>query len=315
MKNLLFLALFAFVQPALAPAACWGDSPAPRSAVPVGKVIKLEKWMVVSNTSGNCAYCAIETCARAQGFTELDNSAWRKGGSTDSDIKRLLDKTGIEYYLVEEAGNRENLLRQAIDSGRPCVFTIPGHALVCNGYSDERVWVTDNTGKEGLKTYGWTWSEWRKLNQGGYVCCLWRRPRVAPGPGPNPDPNHIPLPVVPVVITPVTPAVVIPAPVVLPAPTPVVTPAPIPAALTAALAELKASIDALKNRPAVPGPAGKNGVDGKTGPTGAAGPAGSAGTPADPKALAALTARVTALESLIQNLTVTSATPATTNAK
>lgn len=190
---------------------------------------------MVLNVGGNCGFATIEIIARHLGFEALHGFSKGKGGCTPSSMAQWLDKYGVEYMQASDRTNAIKILKQFLAAKKPVLFSIPGHALVCCGWTHsadgrELIWVVDNTGPEGAKIKGWPKSEWDQRFD-GWVCGLIRcpnRPRIFPGPGPRPSPHVDPTP-----------------DLVNPQPKPVTPPAaPVPVIDTSLLDKLKADFEA-----------------------------------------------------------------------
>lgn len=253
----------------------------------VGTYITIAPEHRVKNTNGNCAFCAIETIVRHQGVTELQGFSKGKGGATPSTMRSYLNARKIEYKDTPQGARAVGWanIRANIAEGRPVMFDIPGHALVCCGITTkagrEYVWVIDNTGAEGLKPKGWLKSEF-DAKFGGWTCAIQRcRPGFCPPPKTTPKTPHIDPPDEPI-------------------------DNPKQTDLAAKLDKL---IDDFAKFKCVPGPAGPAGKDGLPGPSGPTGPAGlpglsgKDGRDCDPLAIvklqadnAALLSRIAALE-------------------
>src|SRR5262245_35327730 len=103
---------------------------------------------MVINVGGNCGYCSIEICARFQGMTNMAGFSRGKGGCTASSMARELDAVGVEYMSATNRADSIKIMSQFLAAGKPVLFSIPGHALVCCGWtkaSDGRefIWVVD----------------------------------------------------------------------------------------------------------------------------------------------------------------------------
>lgn len=285
---------------------------------PSGRLVKIAPENIVRNTSGNCAWCALETIARHNGVRSLfgvsrgrgmANFYMRSDGQNDSDISRHLRASGVEF--VESVGDKARgwkLIVECLEADSPVLFSIPGHALVCCGATTDAagkqfVWIADNTGHEGGQIKGWPMAEF-DARFTGWVCGLRRHPTC---PGPNCQPS--------INVQPAGPSIHIdPSPQTVPEPTPVVpaTPKPDPMAdVLKAIADLRKEIQAIQLKP---GPSGKDGRDGGPGPAGPAGPGGAPGADgkpgrdgkdADSVKVDALNQRIATLEAAVNKLTST----------
>lgn len=282
MKTLIALTLFALVHPAAA-------APLSRQAQEryyssylsacfrtrgEGKIIWIPSSCFVRNNTGCCAYAAVATCALFQRIAKLYDFAEGKGASWPAKMARDLKRVGYTKFVQVQGSKSKGwgLLKRSIDDGKPCLFSIPGHALVCCGYNASHVWVIDNTGREALKIKGWPLAEWKRRHDGWVLvlneCRPWV-PQPRPGPGPKPAPHIDP------------PDELKPEPEPKPV-TPMVQPVDLGPVLKK-LGELEAKIAAIKpGKDGLPGPAGR---DGKPGLDGKPGKDGKDGDSADSGAL------------------------------
>lgn len=209
MKHLLTLGLLTALlaaQPPLTHAADYYESSlagARAAAAGGGKFIPIAQECMVRNTSGNCGFCSIEICARHLGYTNMRGFAVGKGGCTSSSMASWLNKYGVKFKNATSRAEGVKLMQESLAADVPVLFSIPGHALVCNGWTNtpelgERIWVVDNTGREGCQIKGWTKSEFDRRFD-GWVCALFplfpgrSRPPATPPPGP-PTPHVDPTP-------------------------------------------------------------------------------------------------------------------------
>jgi hypothetical protein len=162
-----------------------------------GYFVPIAKESMVRNTSGNCGYCSIEIIARHLGLKNMHGFAQGKGGCTSSSMARDLDRYGVKYKNATNRADGIATMKEFLAADCPVLFSIPGHALVCCGWTDtpgigERIWVVDNTGREGCQIKGWTKAEFDRRFD-GWVCGLFPifpgrpwHPRTPPGPAPTP---------------------------------------------------------------------------------------------------------------------------------
>lgn len=202
---------------------------------------------MVRNVGGNCGFASIEIIARHQGYTNMHGFANGKGGSWPEIMATWLNRYGVEHEQVHSRTQGLALMRKFLEQKRPVLFSIPGHALVCCGWTwspqgDERIWVVDNTGYEACVVKGWPKREF-DARFDGWVCGLWNcrpfrpnypPPQVTPGPGKTPHIDPPPDLISPTVAPQVTP------------PAPAVTPNPQPCIDLLGLKKLKADLEADK---------------------------------------------------------------------
>jgi hypothetical protein len=178
-------------------APAWAQTTSPNKFVPISQEC------MVRNTSGNCGFCSIEIIARHMGMAHMRGFAVGKGGCTASSMAGWLNKYQVKYKQSTNRAESIAIMREFLDADLPVLFSIPGHALVCHGWTNtpelgERIWVVDNTGREGCQMKGWTKAEFDRRFD-GWVCGLFpifpgRSPRVPPAPSPitphvNPTPD------------------------------------------------------------------------------------------------------------------------------
>lgn len=180
---------------------CPGAKPAENLTVD-GYFIPIAREHMVINVGGNCGFCSVEICARYLGLKELHGFSKGKHGTNSSDMARWLDRYGVRYKQATSRSASLELMRECLADGRPVLFSIPGHALVCCGWTKsaaggEYLWVVDNTGREGATIKGWPKAEFDRRFS-GWVCGLfpifpgnrpWHKPPDAPKPGPHVDPT------------------------------------------------------------------------------------------------------------------------------
>lgn len=184
-----------------------------RAEAPTGAFVEIPPECRVKNTSGNCGFCAIETIGRYQGINTLHGFARGKGGCTSASMAGWLRKYGVEFEQATRRSESIELMRNYLAKGQPVLFSIPGHALVCCGWTKtadgrEYMWVVDNSGSERAEIKGWPKAEWDRRFD-GWVCALRPifplrpdrpdRPGPGPKPGPHvdPTPGTVPTPIVP----------------------------------------------------------------------------------------------------------------------
>lgn len=168
-----------------------------------GKFVPISKECMVRNTSKNCGFCSIEIIARHMGMEHMRGFAVGKGGCTASSMAGWLKRYNVQFEQATSRGASIALMKKFLDADLPVLFSIPGHALVCHGWTvtpelGERIWVVDNTGREGCVMKGWPKAEFDRRFD-GWVCGLFplfpgRTPRTPPGPKTPPGPHVDPTP-------------------------------------------------------------------------------------------------------------------------
>jgi len=162
-----------------------------------GYFVPIAKECMVRNTSGNCGFCSIEIIARHLGLKNLVGFADGKGGCTSSSMAGWLTKYGVKFKNATNRADGVATMKEFLAADCPVLFSIPGHALVCCGWTEtpdlgERIWVVDNTGREGCVIKGWPKAEFDRRFD-GWVCGLFPifpgrpwHPRTPPAPAPTP---------------------------------------------------------------------------------------------------------------------------------
>lgn len=162
-----------------------------------GYFIPISKECMVRNVAGNCGYCSIEIIARHLGMKQMEGFSRGKHGCTSDSMARELDRVGVKYKNATGRNAGIATMKEFLAADCPVLFSIPRHALVCCGWTDtpelgERIWVVDNTGREGCVIKGWTKAEFDRRYD-GWVMGLFPifpgrpwHPRTPPAPAPAP---------------------------------------------------------------------------------------------------------------------------------
>lgn len=139
------------------------DQPAVMSSIPTGTTIPIQDFTTSPGTddrnNGISSFhnyiCSV--CQNELGFNPIGH------GTTSTQDKKMLtkmlDKSGVGYTykcVVDNGNKTKNLIKEAIDNGRPCFAGGTTHVMVAVAYNSDYVWVVD--GRADGKLYATPWS-------------------------------------------------------------------------------------------------------------------------------------------------------------
>lgn len=130
--------------------------------------------MSVPNRTGvQCVWCSLEVLGNYLQISQLYNLTDRsrcKGPAGPGDVKEVLSALQVKYIQATNKEDGLKLIKHWTGHNLCCLIGIPGHAIVCINYDENRnlVTVIDNVGDRHPKN--WTIEKFNRLFDDWVVC-------------------------------------------------------------------------------------------------------------------------------------------------